>query len=412
MPPRPRPRPANRQAGDQAQRAVSPVTQAAPLAKTDRESELDKGDELFLRNRNRTAKDWKKASPPIIFCILRKTDFCILEQAVQSSDGEEVSDASHGTPKKRRKTRQEDDSDLPRWTRQAEISFLASDDESDVEITGASSSEVVDLTSSAVRGNNRPRSRSRSLTPPPELSMQQIQNVRNVVRTALGNLPRPDSPSNEHVDDSMDSIVLDEDLASIAREVRAQVNDVGDLQRGGGPGIVTIKVHWQSHPQNLDGHHDAFHALFEQIATTAGVHTGSLVLTHNGSRVFAADTSALHRVRLAEWSSPPAPGSAEGDGSESDAQSNGDDGDVFKLVIRSGVTKDVTLKVRPTTSCGAIVQAFLKRAGIADKYPAGKKFRKRGPRLMVDGEYMDPETPISEAELEDGDQVEVGGLQQ
>jgi hypothetical protein len=36
------------------------MTQAAPLAKTDRELELDKGDELFLRNRNRTAKDWKK----------------------------------------------------------------------------------------------------------------------------------------------------------------------------------------------------------------------------------------------------------------------------------------------------------------------------------------------------------------
>jgi hypothetical protein len=31
-----------------------------PLAKTDRETELDKGDEFFIRNRNRTAKDWKK----------------------------------------------------------------------------------------------------------------------------------------------------------------------------------------------------------------------------------------------------------------------------------------------------------------------------------------------------------------
>jgi len=114
---------------------------------------------------------------------------------------------------------------------------------------------------------------------------------------------------------------------------------------------------------------------------------------------------------LAQWSSPP--GSADGDEFESDAQSNAgdDDDDVFKLVIRSGVTEDVTLKVRPTTSCGAIVKAFLKRAGIADKYLEGKSFRgKRGPRLMVDGEQMDPDTPISEADLEDGDQVEVGGL--
>ena len=61
MPPRPRPRPANRQANGKAQNlASSSMTQAASFAKTDRELELDKGDELFLRNRNRTAKDWKK----------------------------------------------------------------------------------------------------------------------------------------------------------------------------------------------------------------------------------------------------------------------------------------------------------------------------------------------------------------
>lgn len=91
-----------------------------------------------------------------------------------------------------------------------------------------------------------------------------------------------------------------------------------------------------------------------------------------------------------------------------------DDDDVFKLVVRSGVTKDVTLKVRPTTTCGAIVKAFLKRAGIADKYFEGKSVRGKsaagGPRLMIDGEHMDPDIQISEADLEDGDQVEVTGL--
>jgi len=58
--PRPRPRPANRQASDQAQQtASSSMTQGVSLAKTDRELELDKGDELFLRNRNMTANDWR-----------------------------------------------------------------------------------------------------------------------------------------------------------------------------------------------------------------------------------------------------------------------------------------------------------------------------------------------------------------
>ncbi len=115
---------------------------------------------------------------------------------------------------------------------------------------------------------------------------------------------------------------------------------------------------------------------------------------------------------LAQGSPPPF--SAEDGESESDAQSmaDDDDGDIFKLVVRSGVTKDVTLNVRPTTTCGAIVKAFLKRAGIADQYLDDRSIREEGgPRLMIDGERMDPDTPISEADLEDGDQIEVNGLQ-
>jgi hypothetical protein len=117
-------------------------------------------------------------------------------------------------------------------------------------------------------------------------------------------------------------------------------------------------------------------------------------------------------------SSSPSCSAEEDPGFESDARSmaEDDDDDVFKLVVRSGVTKDVTLKVRPTTTCGAIVKAFLRRAGIADKYAysEGKSSRGKsaasGPRLMIDGEHMSPDIPISEADLEDGDQVEVTGL--
>jgi len=331
-------------------------------------------------------------------------------------------------------------------------SLLETDDESDAEVVDIASKEIDDSTSSVVRGNKRPRSRSRSLTPPPELSMQQILNVRNIIHKELGNVPRADSPSNEYIDDSMDSIVLDEDLASIAREARARVNHGGDLEKRGGPENVTIKIHWQPHPllspdNSVDvwtfvtKRHDTFHTLFEDIADTAGILSRSLVLTHNGSRVFASATPHSlkiwaeaqmdafnfvtyeylreHRQEhppptanvLAQGSSPP--GSAEDGESESDSQSmaDDDDGDIFKLVVRSGVTKDVTLKVRPTTTCGAIVKAFLKRAGIADQYLEGRSIRGGGgPRLMIDGERMDPETPISEADLEDGDQVEVDGL--
>jgi hypothetical protein len=50
--------------------------------------------------------------------------------------------------------------------------------------------------------------------------------------------------------------MLDEELVSIARDVRAQVNRGGDVGQLGGPEIVTIKVHWLPHPLNVDGHND------------------------------------------------------------------------------------------------------------------------------------------------------------
>lgn len=66
--------------------------------------------------------------------------------------------------------------------------------------------------------------------------------------------------------------------------------------------------------------------------------------------------------------------------------------------------KNITLVVRPTTTCGAIVKAFLKKAGL--------KSRKKGDgvSLMVDGDKMAAESEIAEADLDDGDMIEVVGL--
>jgi len=106
-----------------------------------------------------------------------------------------------------------------------------------------------------------------------------------------------------------------------------------------------------------------------------------------------------------------------------EATSDGD-GDAFKLILRTAITKDITLTVRPTTKCGAIVKAFLKKAGVQDQYPgvfkegaaAIKKTTQRGkvedkdPRLCVDGDKMSNDVEIGEADLEDGDLIEVVGL--
>lgn len=118
---------------------------------------------------------------------------------------------------------------------------------------------------------------------------------------------------------------------------------------------------------------------------------------------------------LSQALSPPPSQSQPGPSSDGlDAE----DDDKFKLIIRSAVTKPITLTVRPSTKCGAIVKAFLKAAGLPDNStPPGKHAKGRGkqqaqsgPCLRVDGDKMDPETQISVAELEDGDQVEIVGL--
>ena len=112
---------------------------------------------------------------------------------------------------------------------------------------------------------------------------------------------------------------------------------------------------------------------------------------------------------------------------QSDPESDPDEGK-FKLILRSALTvnKEINLVVRPTTKCGAIVKAFLKRAGLEKQYPevfsgtpvsvANKGKKKsmaaggKDPRLCLDGDKLDNASEIGAAELEDGDMIEVVGL--
>ena len=101
-----------------------------------------------------------------------------------------------------------------------------------------------------------------------------------------------------------------------------------------------------------------------------------------------------------------------------------EDDEKFKIILRSSSFPDVPLTVRPTTTCGAIIRAFLKKVGMADQYPnAGiaqpeplKKGRGRNaaavkdPHLEIDGDKMAHTAPIDEAGLDDGDVVDVHGL--
>ena len=116
----------------------------------------------------------------------------------------------------------------------------------------------------------------------------------------------------------------------------------------------------------------------------------------------------------------------EGDesGEGTDASSTGDVAeDIFRLTLRSVKTpKGIILTVRPQTKCGAIVKAYLRKAGLANEYleyDTGTRARNRGrrstvialgPQLVVDGDKLDNEVEIREADVEDGDIIEVTGL--
>ncbi|SRR6266403_1470566 len=81
--------------------------------------------EIGLPRIGRNWTNWRRASLATFSVYINNTDACSVEQVGQSSDRdsdvEEVSDASSGTPRKRRKARQRDENGLPEWTRRADI---------------------------------------------------------------------------------------------------------------------------------------------------------------------------------------------------------------------------------------------------------------------------------------------------
>ncbi|TFY79612.1 hypothetical protein EWM64_g4405 [Hericium alpestre] len=462
--PRPKPRPAHPQASNAAPTlppgpsSSSTGGTTANQAKSAREQELDEEDMFFLKNRNRTVNDWKKID-------LREK-----EEEAQTPDASSDAEVDWGqpggsSPRKKNKAGKKATNGLPNWTRTGSVSLLSSDSDDELEvIDGSGKRSNPNVKTTDGRSGKRSRSRSRSLTPPPELSFLQIQKARNVVRQTLQlDAPQlmPTVVSESAADESTDTIVLDPELEMIsraAREQRARSSDDMDggtaHNRGGGPEDVTIKITWRPHPLNtaaqpevwgfkLKRHHN-FTALVEEVADMASVLSDNVILTFGGSRVFASatphslqvwaeaemeacDKATFEYIRQHKYErasqptdhdnargrSPSAdPGGDEDSDSDVESVAAVED-DTFKLIVRSASTKDVTLTVRPTTTCGAIVKAFLKRTGLADKHPEGKSRRKSvggGPRLMVDGERMGPDTPISEADLEDGDQIEVAGV--
>ncbi|RDX53529.1 hypothetical protein OH76DRAFT_1453868 [Lentinus brumalis] len=432
---------------------------------------IEDEDALFLRNRTRTPQAWKQLSRMTEAKETRKRK----SSASNSSDEENRGSSPRANNRRKKSQSKKKNDDLPDWTKKMPKEIVLSSDsdsDSDILVEAKSRKSANGAQESSPQSKSK-RARSRSITPPPALPQYAIQRAQAAVEQLVGSVPRAVTPTYE-ADESTDNIALDPELASIARRVQSEAlrGDTPETDFGG-PEEVKLKVVWRPHPLDPDGRgnswgvtqkrHANFYKMFDEIADLASVRVENMVVCYEGKRVFAssnphsigiwaeAELEACDKRTydyLKEHKRMRSPSAAPffphvGDDSRrspSRARSLSieelSDSDVapaassppkeensntFHLTVRSERTKDkdITLVVRPTTKCGAIVRAFLKKAGLEAEYPvngAPAKGRGRGkaaakvPALSVDGDRMDSDVEIGEADLEDGDQVEVVGL--
>ncbi|KAK0188129.1 hypothetical protein F5146DRAFT_1062126 [Armillaria mellea] len=466
---RPRPRPIVKQKNAEASSSSSSIPKLSELVVKD-------SDEMFMRNRSRDMNAWRK--------LEEKNKEIKARSRSPGSDHDE--DAS---PQRRKQKKRAISDAVPRWQRDKNLLRFLSEDASDgdADLDDDSARQGIDHSPGKLKRKrtNRQRSRSRSITPPPAIPIQQLQNARNVIRQALAPAPRPASPTqydDDDIDVSTDNIILDPELASIARRSKARFPASQNTSEGSGASaVVEISVRWQPHPENQTAlskvevfqmnRNETFRELVEAIAETQHILTDNFIMTYQNKRVFpsvtpntlgiwssaefvACNKTTYEYMRSSKYKTakpPPIPVnpdaiviSSDTDGadaglnitSDDDEQDSfftappavprtdkeEDDGEKLKLTLRSKkTTQDIILVVRPTTTCGAIVRAFLKKAGLADEYSAVMNGgtlstkKKRGvqpkdPRIYIEGDKMGNEVEIGEADVEDGDMVEVGGL--
>lgn len=522
--PRPRPRPVQKAGPQNTSSTTSGSTVNSIPGPSSRAS--DDIDDMFIKNKNRDLSTWKKLDEA------KKDEF------VTHIDDDSGSDSDENLSPNSRKRRREKSTSLPKpkWQRDKDFmrsisdapKVLSDSEDSDLEILGEGSA-APRRSNQRISNKRAKRSRSRSITPPPQLPLQQIENVKRVVWKAMGSKPAAGSSAEE--DDgylSAEPLELDPELERIARQVQREASSVtpgfGAPTHSRGNSVcpddddeVQVRVKWKPHPNAPNASEDIvweykisrsddFYELFEAIAEDAQIKPERLVVCFDGKRIFASVTpSTLNLWRSADFdayeraaydyirsnpdlryssglsSTQPQTQSSSGvnsgntfelsDSDDDDAarasssaqaapsypssssnvlppsssssskgpvapsDSEAEDDDKFKLTLRSSATKDVTVTVRPTTKCGSIIKAFLKKAGLEAQYthvfadngsvdaqatPKAKgKGRGKGakaaapqkvPKLSLDGDKLDNDSPIGDADLEDGDVIDVVDL--
>ncbi|KAH8825157.1 hypothetical protein DL96DRAFT_1612111 [Flagelloscypha sp. PMI_526] len=446
MPPRPRPKP------KAAASVQSPVASSSSVTVID-------DDAMFIKNKARTLESWKKLDE----INNRNT----ARSGMRVNSDSEDSGSDHDSSPRGKKRKKAKDAE-PTWQKSRNHARLLSiepqsDQDSDIEILD--SPTLKRKHSSLTRKSKGTR---RVLTPPPRLNASDIAAAKSIVQQALSSPDKEtaylgDEYEFGEADASTDTIYQDPDLQRIAQRYKASTKsptkpvstsnvDIAD--------VVQAHVKWIPHPQKPGNRelqlqfkifrNQNLGDMFDAIAEEVSILESNLVVLHNQHLVFSSVTPAALKIwsksdfvacekSTYEWIKKqpggvsaflgggirePTPG-LDNDSDKDDGPTiNAEDADdAFTIILRSAVTKEVRLTVRPTTKCGAIVKAFLKKADLPEPASGGPPAKKRGGKkgaagqneygnvkLSIDGDRMGDDVEIGEADLEDEDVVEVVGL--
>ncbi|KAG9123451.1 hypothetical protein FRC07_014919 [Ceratobasidium sp. 392] len=412
--PRPRPRPKPKGLPDASVSGSPSATSGGTNTPVKSPSATDNDDDLFLRHDpNRFTATYSQQ---------KKTRSHSPTQDVTYFNQENSEDSPES--KRRRKEMGGRSKPLPAWTyRPREVSSvpLESDDDS-------SGPEILDddISPAPSQPLPKPKLRERSITPPPDdIKYQASSQARAVLSKLYYDDDREPSPEGE----SQDAIELLPELAAIQRNVRATSATPESAQTR----TVELHIRWFPHPEQPQYFENgdrswAFEvpqnkAFGEVRRMLTGLPPSLVVLRCKGRRLFDGGTPAslfagkkleiqamtlathqYYEERHQDPLSVPPSDDVEDVATNSREGSPAATENKITLRLRTGPKDNhpQTVRVLSNSTIETVIAAFLSKTG---------RTGMQGVRLQIDGEDLDMDSTIADADLEDGDLVEVAGIE-
>ncbi|KAG8714437.1 hypothetical protein FRC09_017636 [Ceratobasidium sp. 395] len=324
--------------------------------------------------------------------------------------------------KRRRKEMGGRSKPLPSWTyRTREISSVPPESDED-------SSELEILDDDALQAPSQPlpqpKLRERSITPPPDdIKYQASNQARAVLSKLYYDDDREPSPEGE----SQGAIELLPELAAIQRNVRA----TSAAPESSETRTVELNIKWFPHPEQPQYFEKGDHSwtfnnkpFGEVRRMLTGFPPPVLpILRCKGRKLFDGGTPAslfagkkleiqamtlathqYYEERHQDPLSAPPSDEVENEATNSREGSPAAAGDKITLRLRTGPKDNhpQTVRVLSNSTIETVIAAFLSKTG---------RTGMQGVRLQIDGEDLEMESTIADADLEDGDLVEVAGIE-